>query len=263
MKMSSEEKEYIKNYRKKKIKVLLIQVVIIISFILGWQILSDKGIINSFVFSSPWKIVCTLVDLTNKGMLFEHIFVTLSELFIAFILGFVISVILAILLYIFPMFYKITDPFLNVLNSLPKVALGPILIIWFGANTTSIIIMAFLINIIVCVESLYVGFIKCNKYYLLLFKTFKASRLQTILYLIIPSSYENIITTLKLNLSMSLIGVLMGEFLVSRKGIGYLIIYGTQVFNLNLVYAGLFILLVLSYFIYKPITILENKNNRH
>ena len=145
------------------------------------------------------------------------------------------------------------------LNSLPKVSLGPILIIWFGANTNSIIVMALLINILVCTECLYVGFKNCNPYLLLLFKSFKVKKIKTIIYLVIPSSYNNIITALKLNISMTLIGVIMGEFLVSKAGIGYLIIYGTQVFNLDLVFAGIFLLIILSYLIYKPIKLLENK----
>ena len=157
------------------------------------------------------------------------------------------------------MLYKIIDPFINILNSLPKVSLGPILIIWFGANTNTIIVMSLLINIIVCTQTLYTGFINCNKYYLLLFKSLKVNKIKTIYHLVIPSSYKNIITALKLNISMTLIGVIMGEFLVSKSGIGYLIIYGTQVFNLDLVYAGIFLLIILSYIIYKPINIMENK----
>ena len=157
------------------------------------------------------------------------------------------------------MLYKIIDPFITIFNSLPKVALGPILIIFFGTNYKSIIVMGLLINVIVCIESLYVGFNKINKNYLLLFKSYKANKFKTIIYLIIPNSIENIISSLKLNISMSLIGVIMGEFLVSKAGIGYLIIYGTQVFNLDLVYSGILLLLILSYLIYIPINLLENK----
>jgi len=122
--------------------------------------------------------------------------------------------------------------------------------------------MALLINVIVCIQTLYVGFISCDKYLLLLFKSYKATKIQTIINLVIPSSYENIISALKLSLSMTLVGVIMGEFLVSKEGIGYLIIYGTQIFNLDLVYAGLLLLIIISYLIYKPINILENKSKK-
>ena len=193
------------------------------------------------------------------GSIFIHIFTTIYEILIAFILGFIISFILAILLFLFPIFHKIVDPYLTILNSLPKVSLGPLLIIWFGARISSIIIMALLINIIVSTISIYTGFIKVNMYYMNLFKSFKANKFKILLYLVIPSSRINIISSLKLNISMTLIGVIMGEFLVSKAGIGYLILYGTQVFNLNLVYIGILLILIISYFLYKPIHLLEKK----
>ena len=259
MKMSLDEIKYIKKHKRKKMFILLIQISIVLLFIFLWQLLSDKKLINSFIFSSPFRIINKIKDLYLSNNLFIHIFNTLKEILLAFTLGLIISFNLALLLYLFETFYKIIDPFLTILNSLPKVCLGPILIIWFGANTNSIIIMALLINVVVCTQSLYIGFKSCNKYYLLLFKSFKANKLYTIIHLIIPSSYEHIITALKLNLSLTLIGAITGEFLVSKAGIGYLIIYGTQVFNLDLVFAGIFILIILSYIIYIPIKLLENK----
>ena len=257
--MSVDEKKYISKYKKKQILIKMVQISIVFIFIFLWQLLSSTKIINPFIFSSPLKIIDSIKNLYINNLLFNNILVTLKEILFSFILGLLISFIVALLLYLSNTLYKILDPFINLLNSLPKVSLGPILIIWFGANTNTIIVMALLINIIVCTQTLYTGFINCNKYYLLLFKSFKANKLKTIIHLIIPSSLKNIITALKLNLSMTLIGVIMGEFLVSKSGIGYLIIYGTQVFNLDLVYSGIFLLIILSYIIYKPINILENK----
>lgn len=257
--MSTDEIKYIKKYKKKQIIIKITQFIILLSFIILWQLLSSTKIINSFIFSSPLNILETIKKLYITNELFGNILVTVKEIFLAFIISITISFILALILYLSNTLYKIFDPFINLLNSLPKVSLGPILIIWFGANTNTIIVMALLINIIVCMQTLYTGFINCNKYYLLLFKSLKASKLSTIIYLIIPSSYKNIITALKLNISMTLIGVIMGEFLVSKSGIGYLIIYGTQVFNLDLVYTGIILLIIISYLIYKPVNILENK----
>jgi NitT/TauT family transport system permease protein len=257
--MTKEEKDYILKYNHHKKLVILVQLTIIISLIILWELLSQNKIINPFIFSSPSKIIKTIINLYLTNQLFNNIFTTLYEIMISFIIGFIISFIIAILMYSSKTFAEINDPFLTILNSLPKVALGPILIIWFGANTNSIIIMALLINVVVSTLSLYVGFIKVNKYYLLLFKSLHASKKNTIWNLIIPSSFENIISSLKLNISMTLIGVIMGEFLVSKSGIGYLIIYGTQVFNLDLVYTGIFLILIISYLLYKPIVFLEKK----
>lgn len=257
--MSQAELLYIKKYKRHKLFVKTIQLLILLTFIILWELLSKYKIINPFIFSSPSKIISTISNLINTNQLWINISTTLLEILISFVIGFVLSFVIALLMYLFKTLAEINDPFLTILNSLPKVALGPILIIWFGANTKSIIVMALLINVVVSTVSLYVGFIKVNKYYLLLFKSLHANKINTIIHLIIPSSFENIISSLKLNISMTLIGVIMGEFLVSKRGIGYLIIYGTQVFNLDLVYTGIFLILILSYLLYIPINLLEKK----
>ncbi len=257
--MSKQQVLFLKRNKINNMLVHIIQFVVIAIFLVLWQVLSSNKIINPFIFSSPLRIINTIKNLYINNELFTHIFTTLKEILLSFIIGFIISFILATLLYLSNFFHKVIDPFLNIVNSLPKISLGPILIIWFGANISSIIIMALLINVLVCTESLYVGFIKCNKYELLLFDSLKANKIKKMIYLVIPSAFENIITCLKLNISMTLIGVIMGEFLVSKSGIGYLIIYGTQVFNLDLVYSGIVVLLIISYLLYKPICSLENK----
>ena len=145
------------------------------------------------------------------------------------------------------------------INSLPKVALGPLIIIIAGANTKSVIVMALLINLIVSIITIYNGFLNIDEKKIKMIKSFGANKLQILTKLVIPSSYKTIISSLKLNISMSLIGVIMGEFLVSKEGLGYLIIYGTQVFNLSLVMAGILILVVISYILYKIITFIESK----
>ena len=145
----------------------------------------------------------------------------------------------------------------NLINSLPKVSLGPLLIIWLGANTSSIIVMSLLINTIVTLISIYNGLISTDEYKIKMFKTFKATKWQILFHLVIPHNKETIISSLKLNISMSLIGVIMGEFLVSKAGIGYLILYGTQVFNLNLVMSGIILIMFISFIIYLLINTLE------
>ncbi len=167
--------------------------------------------------------------------------------------------IIACLLYEFKLFAKVIDPFLTMLNSLPKVALGPLIIIIFGANIKSVIIMALLINLITSIITIYNGFIRTNEFELKLFETLNATKGQTLLYLIIPSSYQTIISSFKLCIAQTLVGVIMGEFLVSKAGIGYLIVYGKQIFNLDLVMTGIILLAILSYLLYKLVITLENK----
>ncbi len=156
---------------------------------------------------------------------------------------------------------KIFDPYLTIFNSLPKVALGPIIIIIAGANQKSIIIMALLISVIITIINMYQSFILTDENKIKLLKSFKATKFQIYKYLILPNSFSNIISTIKINISMSLVGVIMGEFLVSKEGIGYLIMYGSQVFNLNLVMTGIFLLLIISAVLYYLVVLLERRKN--
>ena len=255
--------DILKKIKIEKRNIRIIQISIGLSFIILWEVLSRFNIINSFVFSSPSKILITIINLYKNNNLFNNIYITLLELFISFILGSIIGFIIEIIFYRFNFIKKIFDPYLTLLNSLPKVALGPLLIIWIGANNKSIIFMALLINLIVSIVGFYGGFINTDPYKIKLIKSFGANERQIILNLVIPECMENIFSTLKLNISMSLIGVIMGEFLSSKAGIGYLILYGTQVFNLNLVMTGITLLLILSYLLYLIINTFEKRSLRH
>ena len=255
--MSIKQKKYLKKIKLTKLFILVSQIFITIFFLLLWEILSSKGIINSFIFSSPSKIFKTIIDLYKNNNLLNHIYVTLRELIISFTLGTLIGFVFAIIFYFVDILKKIFDPFLTLLNSLPKVSLGPLLIIWLGANTKSIIVMSLLINTIVTLITIYNGLINTDEYKIKMFKSFKANKFQLLFNLIIPANKETILSSIKLNISMSLIGVIMGEFLVSKAGIGYLILYGTQVFNLNLVMSGIVIIMIISFIIYEIINYIE------
>lgn len=256
---SKEHLLYLKKLKKEKFLVSTCQILILILFLITWELLSKYNLINSFIFSSPSKILATIQNLYLNYHLIEHLLTTLYETIIAFSLGIILSFIIAIILYEFKVVYKIMDPYLTMLGSLPKVALGPLIIIIIGANTKSIIVMALLINLIVGIMNIYNGFNNIDPDLIKLFKTFKASKLDTLFKLTIPATYKTIISSLKLNISMTLIGVITGEFLVSTKGIGYLIIYGTQVFNLNIVMSGIILLVIISYILYTIISKIEKK----
>ena len=257
--ISNEYKLYLKSIKREKILVYIVQILILGLFIFTWEILSRNNIINSFIYSSPSKIINTLIDLYKQNNLFNNIWVTIYETIISFSLATLLGTIIAIILWYSNFLYKVIDPYLTVLNSLPKVALGPIIIILCGANINSIIIMALLISLIITISNVYSGFVNTDKDKIKLMNSFNANKFQILKYLIIPSNYYVIINSLKINVGMSLVGVIMGEFLVSKSGIGYLINYGSQVFNLNLVCAGIVILLVVSYLMYLIVLYIEKK----
>ena len=243
---SREYKSYIRKLRINKILVRLVQILILVLWLWLWEYLANREIINSFIYSSPSRMTKTIVTLYQSNNLFRHIWVTIYETVISFSLATILGTLIAIILWYSKFLYKVMDPYLTVLNSLPKVALGPIIIIVFGANINSIIIMALLISLIITISNVYSGFVHTDRNKIKLLMSFGATKRQMLKYLIIPSNYHTIINSLKINVGMSLVGVIMGEFLVSKEGVGYLINYGSEVFNLNLVFAGIFILLLVS-----------------
>ena len=256
---SKEHIKFLKNRKKEKLIILMFQALIFILFIFMWQLLANMNIINTFIFSSPKKILDTIINLYITKDLFSHIWVTIYETLISFSIATILGTIIATILWWSDKLHKIIEPYLTILNSLPKVALGPIIIIWFGAGIKSIIFMALLISLIITIINVYEGFNSTNKIKIKLMKTLGAKKSQIFYKLILPSNFNTIISAAKINVSMSLIGVIMGEFLVSKKGIGYLILYGSQVFNLSLVISGIFILCIVAAIMYYLVSYIEKK----
>lgn len=257
--MSREQLEFIKKYKLNKRVIFISRLLIIMMLLTVWELLSQFNIINSFIFSSPSKIIKCISKLYIDHNLFNNIFVTLCETLIAFFISMLISIILSIILYLFKNIYKLLDPFLTLFNSLPKVAFGPLIIVVCGANIKSVVVMGILISVIVSTIVITNGFYNTDKVRIKLLKSFGASNYQLLYYLVFPSNISTIISSFKLMISMSFIGVISGEFLVSKCGLGYLIIYGTQIFNMDIVLSGILLLGVLSYLIYIVISFIENK----
>ena len=244
---------------KLKFFLVLSRVTLVAIFIILWEYLSKNRLINPFIFSSPSKITKCIIDLYKTGNLLHHIFITLKEIILSFSLGILFGFIISTIFYIVPLLYMVLEPFLTILNSMPKVALGPLIIILFGAGELSIIIMALSITLILNIMEIHHGFTSYDQSLLKYLRIERASKLVTLRYLILPSALLSIFNSLKINISMTLIGVIMGEFLVSKAGIGYLIVYGSQVFNLTLVLSGIVILMIISFLMYTIINTFEKK----
>lgn len=254
---SAEHIRFLKKKRHEKRLILTVQIMIIVLFLLLWETVARLGIINTFLLSSPSDVVKTAISLFHEGTLFTHIWITTYETILSFLIATVLGFIVATLLWSSKRLAKIIDPYLTILNSLPKVALGPLIIIWVGASIHSIIFMALLISTFITIINIYNGFMETEENYIRLLSSFGATRRQIFLKVIIPSNYNTLINALKINISMSLIGVIMGELLVSKQGLGYLIMYGSQVFNINLVITAVFLLGLLSYLMYFSISKLD------
>ena len=247
---SLEHTNYLKRLKKGKIFVCTFRFLIILIFLCGWEILARFNLINTFLFSSPSRVINTIIKLFNTGELLKHIGITLYEVFLSFSLATILGIVIASILWKYNRLSKIVDPYITIINSLPKVALGPLIIIWVGASINSIIVMALTISLFTTIINIYTGFINVDSNYITMLRSFNASKLDIFRMIVLPSNIPNIISTLKINISMSLIGVIMGELLVSKAGLGYLIMYGSQVFNLDLVISSIFILGIISYLMY-------------
>ena len=209
------------------------------------------------MFSSPSNIIKTIIDLYKDNNLFIHIFTTLYEIIMSFIIGSIIGFIISSILYLFDRLNKILDPYLTILNSLPKVALGPLIIILFGANTNSIIIMALLISVIVSIMNINSIFKSTDINKIKIVKSMGGNKIDILFRVIIPNNYLEIVDSFKVNISLIFIGVIMGEFLVSKQGIGYLINYGSQILNMNLVLSGISLLVLLTIILYSLILLID------
>jgi NitT/TauT family transport system permease protein len=249
--------KYLKGIKKNKIIVWTFRIGILFLLIFFWELLAKLEIIDSFIMSSPSRIVNTIKKLFESGELLKHISVTLFETVAGFFIATILGSLIALLLWWSETLRKILDPYIVVLNSLPKIALGPIIIIWFGAGTKSIIFMAVLISIIITILTMLSGFLSTDSSKILLLKSMGAKKYQILTKLVLPQSLPTFISMLKINVGMAWIGSIMGEYLVSRAGLGYLIVYGGQVFKLDLVMASTVILCLLAAVMYFIVAIIE------
>lgn len=254
---SKEYKTFLLKIKINKIITNIIRFAILIAVFTLWEVLAQKGIINSFIMSSPSKIIKTIIDLYKTKELFLHTGVTLNEALIGFVIATLGGTIIAIMLWWNKFLMKVLDPYLVVLNSLPKIALGPIIIIWVGVGTTAIVVMDVLIMIIITILSMLNTFNNVDKNKILLLQSMNAKKHQILFKLVIPSSVLNFISVLKINVGLTWVGTIMGEYLVSRAGLGYLIIYGGQVLRLDLVMASTVILCFMAAFMYFAVAALE------
>ncbi len=256
--ISEERKKYLKQVKSRKIKIFMTQMIIIIAFILIWEILANMGKIDSFITSQPSRILKTFLNLSSNNLL-EHLKITCIETIIGFLLGTFLGSIIAIILWWSPFISKVSEPFLVVLNSLPKVALGPVIIIWVGAGMPAIIVMALAISLIVTILEILNGFLHTDKEKIKMAKTFNANKFQILTKIVIPSNIPTFFNSLKVNIGLSLVGVISGEFLVSKGGLGYLIVYGGQVFQLDLVMTSVIILAIVAALMYQTIVLIEKR----
>lgn len=249
--------------KREKRVVLGWQVFILVGFFGLWELASSRNWIDPLLFSSPSKVYDLIIQKFSDGSMISHTFVTLFETLLGFLIGTLLGIILASLLWSSTRFSKIADPYLVILNAMPKVALGPIIIVALGPGYISIIAMGAIISIIITTIVVYTGFREVDPNYEKVLLSFGASRWQCFKSAVFPANLPVMISTLKVNVGLSWVGVIVGEFLVSKEGLGYLIVYGFQVFDFSLVMAALILIAIFAAIMYKVVERIEKWLIKH
>ena len=254
---SKQHQAFVRKERTKTFFVHFSRIALLIAIIGLWELVAYKNWIDPFIISSPSRIIKQTKILIDSGSLSLHLTTTLTETIYAFLLSTIIGFIVAILLYSVNFVRRVFEPYLVVLNSLPKIALGPLIIIWVGVGTKAIVTMGILICVVITTINLLNSYLEVPQEKIMLLKSMGASNFQIMWHLILPATLPSFMSTLKINLGMAWVGVIMGEYLSSKAGLGYLLVYGGQIFKLDLVMTAIILLCLLSGIMYGIISILE------
>ena len=255
--LSAGQQNYLNSRRKHRRIVNVSRFTILFLFLFLWEFTANVEIIDSFIFSSPSRIALCFWKMVQDHSIFLHIWTTLYETIISFLLVTVLGVAIAVLLWCSTKLSEILDPYLVVLNSLPKSALAPLLIVWLGANQTTIIVAGMSVAIFGSILNLYTSFTTVDQEKIKLIYTLHGNKWHALTKVVLPSSIPAIISNMKVNIGLCLVGVIIGEFLAARCGLGYLIIYSSQVFKLDWLLMSICILCIMAMGLYSLINLLE------
>ncbi len=239
--------------------VMFLRFALILLFLFLWEAAADLNWIDAFIFSSPSRVAKTVANMGTDGSIFYHTGITLLETLASFSLTVVLGLLAAILLWWSKSVSEVLEPYLVILNSLPKSALAPLLIVWLGANMRTIIVAGISVAIFGMILNLYTGFQETDPEKIKLIYTLRGSRKDVLFKIVLPGTIPLFISILKVNIGLCLVGVIIGEFIGSRMGLGYLIIYGSQTFQLNLVITGIVILCIIALLLYLLLSLAERK----
>lgn len=253
------QQEFIEKERFHRRKVTICRVMLLVIFLAVWELCAQLEIIDDFIFSSPSRVLSCLKNMVLSGSIFEHIGITLFETLISFLLVVVIGIAMAVLLWSSRTVSEVLEPYLVMLNSLPKSALAPVLIVWLGNNIHTIIVAAVSVAVFGSILTLYNGFQEMDSDKIKLIYSLGGTKRDVFLKVLLPGSVPMIVSNMKVNIGLCLVGVIIGEFLAAQKGLGYLIIYASQIFQLDLVMLSIIILCIVSAALYKCISLIEKR----
>ena len=257
--IKTDQQLYIERCRRESILIKFARVAVLLSFIVIWELASAFSIIDPFFFSSPSRIILLFIDMSKNFEIFIHTGITLYETILSFLIVNILSILISVIMLSFERFSKVVEPYLVILNSLPKSALAPLIIVWLGTGKKTIIVAGISVALFGSIINLYTGFLQVDNEKRKLITTLGGSKKDQLTKVIIPASIPIILSNMKVNIGLSLVGVIIGEFLAARQGLGYLIIYSSQVFQLDMLIMSIIILCLIALLLYQSIDWLERK----
>lgn len=260
---SAAQQRFLQKEKKHRCLIQVSRILLFAGFFFFWELSARLGWINDFIFSSPSRLWSCFLTMTADGSLFLHIWTTLWETLVAFLSVLAIGLATALLLWRCPTLARILEPYLVTLNSLPKSALAPVLIVWLGANVRTIIVTAASVALFGSILTIYTGFQEVDPDKIKLIQTLGGKERDIMKQVLIPHSVPLIISNLKVNIGLCLVGVIIGEFLAADRGLGYLIIYGSQTFRMDWVILSILILCLIAILLYSGLNGLEKRYLKH
>lgn len=227
-----------------------------------WELGTRRGWLDPFFFSSPVEIVQTAVVKWRTGDLWRDIAYTGASTLLGFLLGTLLGSVVGLLFWFSRPVALIAEPWLVVLNALPKLALAPVLVILLGIGFSSKVALAFLMTVIVAAMSAWSGVQSVDPALTTLMISLGARRIQIFTHLVVPSTMPWMISGLRVNIALAMAGAIVGEFIASDRGLGRMIVYAGTTFDLKLVWVGVTVLSLLSVLMYLAVVTVEKLLNR-
>jgi NitT/TauT family transport system permease protein len=252
--------DWLRQERRTRLTIRLTQVALLIAFLVLWEVLPRAHVINPLFTSYPSAIWPTFLELMkatpHQASIFAHTFATVFATVVGFTLAMALGIAVAAALWWWNGLYKVLDPYLVVANAMPKTAFVPIFYIWLGA-ALSVYGMSLAISLFITILMIYSGFQGIDPNRIKLAQTFGATKGQILTKVVLPGSVPTLIAALKVNAGLSLVGVVVGEFQSANLGLGYLILYGSQILKMNIVMTAITLLAIVSSLMYLAISWLE------
>ena len=240
-------------------QIRICRIMILILFLSLWELTASLGLINRFIFSSPSQILFCLWNMLLDKSLFLHTGVTLTETLLSFLLCTLISLLTALFLWSSPFAAQIFEPFLVLLNSLPKSALAPLLLVWLGNRMRTVIVAAVSIAVFGSVMTLYTGFNQMDPDKIRLIYALGGAKKEVLTKVLLPGSLPLLMSTMKVNIGLCLVGVVIGEFIGAKQGLGFLIIYSSQIFKLDWMILSIILLCIIAMLLYQAVNLVEKR----